>query len=248
MLINKKYEHLRGWLERLPGDFEQLGEVIYDKRNQLRVITAPDGTLVNAKRYCVPHAINRVVYSLGIRQPKGLRAFTYPTRLLERGIATPEPIAYIEPRNACGLLKETYFVSVQSQLRHTLYEVGDASEGTYEELAGALGRYTAMMHESKVLHLDYSPGNILWDKDEQGYHFAVVDINRMHFGQVDIGDGCAALRRLWGPKRFVELVARSYARARGFDEEEAVRLTMQAREAFWARYQRRHPVEFPLEL
>ncbi len=50
MLINKKYEHLREWLEQLPENFEHLGEVIYDKRNQLRVITAPDGTLVNAKR------------------------------------------------------------------------------------------------------------------------------------------------------------------------------------------------------
>ena len=247
MLINKKYEHLREWLERLPEDFEQLGEVIYDKRNQLRVIQAPDGTLVNAKRYCVPHTVNRVVYSLGIRQPKGRRAFLYPARLLERGIDTPEPIAYIERRH-CGLLGLSYFVSVQSTLGHTLYEMGDAREGTYEELADALGRYTATMHDSEVLHLDYSPGNILWDKDEQGYRFAVVDINRMRFGKVDMKDGCAALRRLWGPKRFIELIARSYANARGFDEEEAVRLTMQARTAFWTRYQRRHPVDFPLEL
>ncbi|MBR5725579.1 MAG: aminoglycoside phosphotransferase [Muribaculaceae bacterium] len=247
MLVNKKYEYLREWLERLPEDFEQLGEVIYDKRNQLRVIQAPDGTLVNAKRYCVPHAVNRVVYSLGIRQPKGRRAFLYPARLLERGIDTPEPIAYIERRH-CGLLGLSYFVSVQSTLGHTLYEMGDAREGTYEELADALGRYTATMHDSEVLHLDYSPGNILWDKDEQGYRFAVVDINRMRFGRVNMKDGCAALRRLWGPKRFIELIARSYANARGFDEEEAVRLTMQARTAFWTRYQRRHPVDFPLEL
>ena len=70
----------------------------------------------------------------------------------------------------------------------------------------------------------------------------------MRFGKVDIKDGCAALRRLWGPKRFIELIARSYAVARGFDEDEAVRLTMAARTAVWTRYQRRHPVDFPLEL
>ena len=247
MLINKKYQHLEKWLERLPEDFERLGKVIYDKRNQLRVITAPDGTLVNVKRYCVTHAVNRVVYSLGIRKPKGLRAFLYPTRLLERGIDTPEPIAYIEQRR-CGLLGLSYFISVQSPLHHMLYEFGDASEGTYEEMADALGRFTAMMHDREVLHLDYSPGNILWDKDDEGYHFTVVDINRMRFGKVNMEDGCAALCRLWGPKRFIELIARSYAKARGFDEDEAVRLTMQARTAFWTRYQRRHPVEFPLEL
>lgn len=247
MMINKKYEHLRGWLERLPEDFEHLGEVIYDKRNQLRVIEAPDGTLVNVKRYCKTHIVNRVVYSLGIRQPKGKRAFLYPTRLLERGISTPEPIAYIEERT-CGLLGVSYFVSVQSPLGHTLYELGDAREGTYEEMADALGRFTARMHDREVLHLDYSPGNILWDKDDTGYHFAVVDINRMRFGKVNMEDGCAALRRLWGPKRFIELIARSYARARGFDEDEAVRLTMQARTAFWTRYSKRHPIDFPLEL
>lgn len=247
MLINKKYEYLRHWLERLPEDFERLGRVIYDKRNQLRVIEAPDGTLVNAKRYCVPHLINRVVYSTGIRQPKGLRAFTYPPRLLERGIDTPEPIAYIEYRRY-GLLGLSYFVSVQSPLEHTFFELGEAREGTYEELADAMGRFTAMMHDREVLHLDYSPGNILWDKDDEGYHFAVVDINRMRFGRVDMQDGCAALCRLWGPKRMIELIARSYARARGFNEDEAVRLTMQARTAFWTRYQRRHPLNFPLEL
>ena len=105
-----------------------------------------------------------------------------------------------------------------------------------------------MMHEREVLHLDYSPGNILWDKDEQGYHFAVVDINRMRFGKVDIKDGCSSLCRLWGPKRFIELIARRYADARGFDENRAVQLTMQARTKFWTRYKRRHPLEFPLEL
>ena len=247
MLLNNKYEHLREWLEQLPEDFEQLGEVIYDKRNQLRVIEAPDGTLVNVKRFCKTHLLNRVVYSSGIRQPKGLRAFLYPTRLLERGIDTPEPIAYIEQRH-CGLLGLSYFVSVQSPLKHTLYEFGDAREGTYEEMAEALGRFTATMHDCEVLHLDYSPGNILWDKDDEGYHFAVVDINRMRFGKVNMEDGCAALRRLWGPKRFIELIARHYAQARGFDKNEAVRLTMETRTAFWTRYSRRHPVDFPLEL
>ena len=146
------------------------------------------------------------------------------------------------------MLGLSYFISVQSPLGHTFYEFGEALAGTYEDIAQALGRFTAMMHDREVLHLDYSPGNILWDKDNNGYHFAIVDINRMRFGKVGIKDGCTALCRLWGPKRFVELVARSYAASRGFDPDEATRLTMQARTAFWTRYQRRHPVLFPLDL
>lgn len=247
MEINPKYEHLREWLEQLPEQFEQLGRVIYDARNQLRVIEAPDGTLVNAKRYHVPRQPNRLIYSLGLRQPKGQRAFAYPSRLLERGIETPEPIAYIELRHH-GMLGLSYFISVQSPLQHTLYELGEAQEGTYEELATALGRFTAHMHDNEVLHLDFSPGNILWDKDEHGYHFSVVDINRMQFGPVDIKDGCDAMKRLWGPKRFIELTVGSYAAARGIDKDEAMRLAMRARSAFWTRYLRRHNVPFVVEL
>lgn len=247
MLLNPKYRHLEQWLQQLPHEFEHLGQVIYDRRNQLRVIEAPDGTLINAKRYCVPHLINRLVYSSGLRQPKGLRAFTYPSLLTERGIDTPEPIAYIEPRRY-GLIGETYFVSLQSTLRHTLYEMGEAPAAVYEPMAEAVGRFAAMMHDRGVLHLDFTPGNILWDKDDTGYHFAVVDINRMRFGNVNMADGCAGICRLWGPKRFIELVARSYARNRQFDEQQAIRLTLQARTSFWTRYQRRHPVDFPLEL
>ena len=67
-------------------------------------------------------------------------------------------------------------------------------------------------------------------------------------GTGHIQHGCAALCRLWGPKRFIELIARSYAHARGFDEDEAVRLTMEARTAFWTRYSKRHPIDFPLKL
>ena len=247
MLINPKYEHLREWLEQLPENFEQLGEVIYDKRNQLRVITAPDGTLVNAKRYCIPHAVNRVVYSLGIRQPKGQRAFLYPARLLERGIDTPEPIAYIE-RRTCGLLGLSYFISVQSPLKHTFFEFSQAQEGSYEEIAETLGRFVAMMHDRGVLHLDLSPGNILWDKDEQGYHFAVVDINRMRFGPVSMADGARSFARLWGPKRFIQLLVEEYARQRGFDPAACLDIAMKARAAFWRRYQKKREMEFKLEL
>ena len=97
-------------------------------------------------------------------------------------------------------------------------------------------------------HYGWDIAHYSWDKDDEGYHFTVVDINRMRFGKVDMKDGCTALCRLWGPKRFIELIARSYATARGFNQDEAVRLTMQTRAAFWTRFRKRHPVDFPLEL
>ena len=76
--INPKYEHLRSYIESIPDVFEQEGCEIYNKRNLIKVLTAPDGTQINVKRYHVPHGPNRLIYSWGIREPKGERALAYP--------------------------------------------------------------------------------------------------------------------------------------------------------------------------
>lgn len=248
IIMNPRFEGMREYVESIPQIFDTEGKTIYHKRNHIKVMTAPDGTKVNVKRYQVPHGVNRYVYSLGIRKPKGLRAFLYPQRLLDRGIETPEPIAYIEDRRN-GLLGHCYFISVQSPYRHIMYELGDAREGEYEEMAKAFGKFTARMHDRQVLHLDYSPGNILFDRREDGtYRFSLVDTNRMHFGPVDMHKGVSALKRIWGPKRFFTMVVRQYADSRGYDADRAVAYALKVRSYFWKRYQRKHPVEFKLEL
>ena len=96
--------------------------------------------------------------------------------------------------------------------------------------------------------MDYSPGNILWERVGEDFHFSVVDINRLFFGEVDMARGCANFARLWGPKRFIQLIVREYARLRGFDSDEAERIAMAARAAFWQRFSKRHKVKFKLEL
>ena len=80
------------------------------------------------------------------------------------------------------------------------------------------------------------------------YHFSLVDINRMHFGEVDIKKGCANFARLWGQTPFFILLGKEYARSRGMDEEECVRLILHYRKKFWNRYRRRHQVWFQLDI
>lgn len=248
IIVNPKFGCLREYVESIPRIFETEGETIYHKRNHIKVMKAPDGTVVNVKRYQVPRGINRYVYSLGIRKPKGERAYLYPQRLLEKGIETPEPIAYIEERSA-GLLEHCYFISVQSPYAHTMYELGNAKAGEYEDIANAFALFTARMHEREVLHLDYSPGNILFDRLDDGtYRFSLVDTNRMYFGPVDMKKGVSAFKRIWGSKRFVIQAVRQYADCRGYDADRAVAYALKVRSNFWKRYSRKHPVEFKLEL
>lgn len=245
---NPKYSHLSGFIESIPHSFSASGDTIHEGRNTIKVFTLPDGTMLNVKRYHRPSGPNLLIYSSGIRKPKGLRAYNYPQILLSRGISTPEAVAYIEERRF-GLLGFSYFVSIQCPYEHTLYDIGNAEEGTYETLAAEFARFTATIHEKQLMHLDYSPGNILYTRTPSGaYRFSLVDINRMYFGSVTMQKGLSNFKRLWGPKRFFTLMIREYAAARGFDEEEALAYAMEERRKFWTRYQKKHEVDFRLEL
>ena len=247
--LNPKYEALRQYVEGIPEIMESQGTYIYGgRRNLIKLFEAPDGTKLNVKRFKKPSLINNIIYSTGIRKPKGERAFKYPQILLQKGIETPEAVAYIEIRNALGLLQDCYFISIQCAYAHLLYEVGNAEEGTYEPLAQALAGLAAKMHDAGVVHQDFSPGNILWDVIDGEYRFSIVDINRMKFGPVSMAEGAQNFIRLWGPKRFIQIIVAEYARLRGFDASQCEQITMEQRARFWKRYMKKREMEFKLEL
>ncbi len=246
--INPKYESMRPYIAHLPAIFEQEGDYIYGgRRNLIKAFTMPDGQRIVVKRYAKPVGPNKLVYSWGLRQPKGQRAYEYAFRLLKADIETPESVAYIEKRTL-SILGTSYYISLECPYPHRFYELGNAPAGTYEALAEAFARFTATMHDREILHLDYSPGNILWNLDEEGrYHFAIVDINRMRFGPVSMRQGVENLRRLWGPKRFFTLIVAHYARLRGFDEQTTISTALEARRKFWEHYQKKRKIEFDFE-
>jgi hypothetical protein len=247
LILREKYKDLKEFVAQIPRRFEQEGRTIYQGRNLIKVFEAPHDMMVNVKRYHAPRGVNSLVYSLGIRKPKGQRAYQYPRILLQKGIDTPEPVAYIEDRKG-GLITYSYLISLQSTLQHTLYEFGNASQEQWEPMVQPLAAFTAKMHNQQLMHRDFSPGNVLWDVVDGEYRFSVVDINRMYFGEVDMKKGCENFARLWGPKAFFCALIRSYTAIRGFNEEEALRIALSARTRFWTRYQQKHPVNFNLEL
>lgn len=244
-----KYKDWKDFLLSIPSRMDSEGTWIYGhKRNLIKSFEAPDGTVLVVKRYHKPRWINLFVYSWGIRKPKGVRAYRYATILINHGIETPEPVAYIEHRE-CGFLLDSYLITLQCTYPHRLYEMGDAKPNVYEPMAKALASFAAHMHDEGILHLDFSPGNILWEKDANGeYHFSLVDINRMRFGNISMKAGCENFARLWGPKAFIVLLTKEYARRRGFDVDVCVDIALRARRKFWTRHLKRNNVPFKLEL
>lgn len=234
LVVNPKYNHLKEWVTRLPETFASQGEVLYDARNQIRRIAAPDGCPVCVKRFHSPRFLNRLVYSF-MRPPKAVRAYKNAVLLQEHGVFTPEPIAYLLQTQG-GLLGESYLVCRYSSLSRNFYEFRHHPLEGYEPVVKAFARFTAHMHEQGILHLDYSPGNILFDIDDQNgqVQFEIVDINRMQFDQfVSLDTACRNFCRLWGKEDFFRLLAREYAQTRGFDADTCTSLTLKYWKRFW---------------
>lgn len=235
--LSETYTYLQSWIEHLPKQFTNEGKVIYDERNQIRVLTTPDGLNVCVKRYRKPRWLNACIYSY-LRLPKAVRAYHNAQRLQTLGVATPEAIGYI----LCGKgwLTESYLVTRQSTKTHTFYEFRDGNVAGKEDLIAAFAQWVAHMHDKGVLHLDLSPGNILYDKTDDAWQFEVVDINRMRFGTVSSREGCYNLCRLWGKHDFFDILATSYATARNMDKDQCLKWIDKARLRFWKHRSHEH--------
>ena len=233
IVINPTYEGLREWITQLPENFATQGEVIYDARNQIRLMQAPDGTPVYVKRFHKPAFLNRIAYTC-LRTPKALRAYTNAFRLQTEGIGTPAPIAYILIYHH-GLLAESYLITACSPLKRNMYEFRHHPLNGYEYIVTAFARFTAKLHDKGILHCDYSPGNILFDIRPDGtVDFELVDINRMRFNRpISPREGCKNLCRLWGKEDFFVLLAQEYAKARQMDISQCIRWTLHYWKQFW---------------
>ncbi len=248
VIVNPVYASSQSMLQFVGGIADKflVGELVQQgSRNVLRRASI-DGRNFVVKRFGRPNAVNRVAYTF-FRKPKGQRAYEYALRMLDAGFDTPDPVAYIEFR-CFGLISDSYFVSAECPYSRRFYEFGNADIKDCEDIVRAFARYAAAFHEAGMLHRDFSPGNILFDKVDGDWKFCFVDINRMHFGPVDVKTGCRNFARLWGQLDFFHVIADEYAKARHADAAECFEAIRSARRVFWTRFAKRHKVKYRLEL
>lgn len=162
------------FIENVPELFGREGTLIHNARNQIKVFDV-NGQKINVKKFCIPPIVNRILYSIDWRTPKAQATWQNAQKILENGFLTPRPYGYIlEKKN--GLLNFSYFISEQIDDREPL-----GYRPHSDELILALARYTAALHEKGLVHVDYTPNNILFKKENGQYSFLLVDINRFHF-------------------------------------------------------------------
>ena len=217
-----KYQLLDAWIQQLPDYFTNHGETIFKSRNEVKVFQHGD-LLLNVKAFKVPNWINRVVY-VYFRASKAQRSFKYAQKFLNLGVSTPEAIGFIECLSN-GLLGKSFYVSIHCQYDFTLREVMNYQVLERDKIIRQWIRFTyEKLHLNGIFHLDYSPGNTLITKTDEGYEFNIIDLNRMKFRKISFVLGLKNFRQLDTDLQTIECIAKEYARLNGEDSMTAVEL------------------------
>lgn len=224
--LNPKYTlDFEDFLLQIQEHFSSGTQTIHKARNELKVIEHKDYKVV-VKAFKVPNPLNKFVYAY-IRAGKAKKSYENGMKLMACGVATPEPIGFIEFYEN-GMLHESFFVSMQYDydfvIREPLY---DKNFYDRESIVKQFVLFTFSLHQKNVFHKDYSAGNILVaNKGDGTYDFSIVDINRMQFRTIDIKKAMENFNKLWADEETLRFIGREYAKISGNDKEECVALIL----------------------
>lgn len=133
---------------------------------------------------------------------KPLKAWRGARALVERGIPTPRPLAWLERRKA-GTTVEGYFLAEKAENILEVRELFQKLRGeALDRLLRDLARFLRVCHDRGVLHRDLSDGNVLAAEDGRGgYAFQLLDTNRVRTSKrVRVFRAAANLVRLGVPR------------------------------------------------
>lgn len=189
------------------------------QRNVIKLFDI-EGVTVNIKSFKIPNIINKVAYRY-FRKSKARRSYEYATILLEKGIGTPQPMAFLENFNLIGL-QDSYYVSehLDADLTYReLVEIPDYPD--HDNILRQFTRFSFELHEKGIEFLDHSPGNTLIKKKEDGnYEFFLVDLNRMEFHDaMSFEMRMKNLCRLTPVKEMVAVMSNEYSKLYSESEE-----------------------------
>jgi hypothetical protein len=217
-VIGPKNAILKNEILNFINNFNYSGKLIEEgKRNKIKLFKSNE-LEVNVKSFKEPKFFNKIIYRY-FRKSKSKRSFEFACLLLEKGIATPQPIAYYENFDLFGL-KDSYYVS--EHLKYDLTFRDLILYPKYENrnlILRQFTRFSFSLHEKGVEFLDHSPGNTLIKKcGDDLYEFYLVDLNRMKFhNSLDFKTRMKNLSHLTPIKEMVEIIGDEYSKLYGVE-------------------------------
>ncbi len=192
-------------------NFNQTGELIGDGyRNVIKIFNIK-GQRYSIKEFKVPNLINKIVYRF-FRKSKAERSFLYAQRLLNSGILTPSPEAFVEYKTAFTF-GSSYYISKQLEYDFTIRKLIDEPEcEDYDNILRQFTQFTYKLHENNIHFLDHSPGNTLIKKVGSSYNFYLVDLNRMEFKTLSYDERMNNFARLSPKDYMLDIISDEYAK------------------------------------
>jgi hypothetical protein len=181
-------------------------------RNKIKLFDLNEKT-INIKSFKIPNIVNKIVYRY-FRKSKARRSFEFAQILLEKGIGTPQPIAFLENFNAVGL-RDSYYVSehLEADLTYReLVEIPDYQD--HDNILRQFTKFTFDLHEKGIEFLDHSPGNtLIKETSNNQYAFFLVDLNRMNFHEsMSFEQRMINFSRLTPEKEMIAVMSNEYAK------------------------------------
>ena len=219
--INSNYINFESFILDIRNHFDQNSNSIHKARNELKIIHHQGEDLV-VKSFKVPNLLRRVFYTF-FRDTKAKKAYDNSIKV---GEFTPDPVAYIEFYNG-NLLSDSYFIAENFTYDFTIREpLLDDNFEDKAEIFASFAEFTFRLHDQGILHKDYSPGNILIRKNENGYLFKVVDVNRMEFKELSLEERLKNFNKLWANDKDLKIIVEKYAELLNEDQERCTKMAI----------------------
>ncbi|MFC2169237.1 lipopolysaccharide kinase InaA family protein [Acidobacteriota bacterium] len=188
-------------------------EILLDSRNRIGAITLPleEGKTVDVviKEFQIKGA-NKLKSTF--LPSKAFKAWQGGMVLMEKGIKTPYPIAFLEKRKRVFLDQSFYLTKKVEDIEEIRFLFLRLSPPDLCKLLTALARYLSLCHKKGILHRDLSDGNILVGKERTGkFKFYLIDTNRIRTKKhIRILIGLKNLIRLGIPLRYQRFFLEKY--------------------------------------
>ena len=158
--VNSKSTITNSTIFNIVENFSNTGKLFGDgKRNSIKLFEVENIT-INVKSFKIPNLINKIVYKY-FRKSKAQRSFEFANHLIENGIGTPQPIAFLENFSLLGL-KDSYYFSEHLNCDLTYRELVEVENyPDSENILRQFTRFSYLLHQKGIEFKDHSPGNTL---------------------------------------------------------------------------------------
>ena len=241
IFVNEKYKSYYHQITELPENLVENGETIYVRRNLTKKIsitnTRGETIEVAVKAYSIPNRIRGLIYG-NFKTPRARSSMIKANLLLEKGFLTPNPIACIVFLKL-NCLHKSYYISQfwdnNFDLESILYEKNGVREWNHHYLLlEKLARFSAKLHNKGILHLDYTPSNILVRSTGTNFDFALVDFDQLKFRNPTNKDRIKGLVRLTSSLEIMRFIGYHYANFLSIDPNEFCQILEARHQRIWS--------------